>query len=147
MSTSEVQKSLSERFDEHRRMMKSIVSELEGLLLELSSLLKLQSKVFTYRQEAVEYQHDLMNILEGITKTYNEKYSARFKIYKENTQVMYRSEGQIQTLIEGELSTEKYQMGLFDIQISFMTETIKTIDKIIANINNRLTLAKDFSIV
>lgn len=102
----------------------------------------LQYDTYTLRQDAVDYYYYTMSILNKQYREYLKYYNEAFNRYKLNTTVRYSSDGNIQTLVEGELSTERYTVKMLEAQVAFMRETIKTIDSIIFGIKNKIEIEK-----
>lgn len=139
-------KLLEDSFTQRREYWMNWVTEMTKCLKYMDKLTDLQVEVFSRRQEALENYHTLSNILAKRSKLYKEKSATMYnnlrplKVAPGSTTFMYGTERAITDQIEAQLSTDKYIIDLTESQMNYMSETIKTIDGIIYNINSRIKI-------
>jgi hypothetical protein len=139
-------KLLEDSFTQRREYWMNWVTEMTKCLKYMDKLTDLQVEVFSRRQEALENYHTLSNILAKRSKLYKEKYALIYnnlrpiKVSPGSTTFMYGTERAITDQIEAQLSADKYIIDLTESQMNYMSETVKTIDGIIYNINSRIKI-------
>ena len=136
---------LEEVFAQRRDYWIKWVDDMSTLVKTMDGLLTLQSEIYARRQEAVENYHNLTATLAKQTKIYKERYNEiynRIRVLKiPNTpNFVYGTEPALRNQVEGELSQEKYIIDIIENHISYMDQTIKTIDGLIYTISNRIKI-------
>lgn len=139
------QNTLEDVFAQRREYWMKWVDEMSTLVKSMDGILTLQSEIYARRQEAVENYHNLSATLARQTKAYKEKYNDvynRVRMIKiPNTpDYVYSKETSLRNQVEGELAQEKYIIDIIENHISYMDQTIKTIDGLIYNITNRIKI-------
>ena len=139
------QNTLEDVFAQRREYWMRWVDDMSTLVKSMDGILTLQSEIYARRQEAVENYHNLSATLARQTKAYKEKYNAvynRVRMIKiPNTpDYVYSKETSLRNQVEGELAQEKYIIDIIENHISYMDQTIKTIDGLIYNITNRIKI-------
>lgn len=136
---------LEDLFAQRRGYWMKWVDDMSTLVKTMDGLQQLQVEVYARRQEAVENYHNLTASLAKQTKQYKEKYSEiynKVRVMKipNTANYVYNTESAIRQQIEGELSQDKYYIDIIENHISYMDQTIKTIDSMIYNITNRIKI-------
>ncbi len=139
------QNTLEDVFAQRREYWMKWVDEMSTHMKSIDGILVIQSEIYARRQEAVENYHNLSATLARQTKLYKEKYNEiynRVRMIKiPNTpNYVYNTETSLRNQVEGELSQEKYIIDIIENHISYMDQTIKTIDNMIFNITNRIKI-------
>lgn len=139
------QNTLEDVFAQRREYWMRWVDDMSTLVKSMDGILTLQSEIYARRQEAVENYHNLSATLARQTKAYKEKYNDvynRVRMIKiPNTpDYVYSKETSLRNQVEGELAQEKYIIDIIENHISYMDQTIKTIDGLIYNITNRIKI-------
>lgn len=139
------QNTLEDVFAQRREYWMKWVDEMSTHMKSIDGILVIQSEIYARRQEAVENYHNLSATLARQTKIYKEKYNEiynRVRMIKiPNTpNYVYNTETSLRNQVEGELSQEKYIIDIIENHISYMDQTIKTIDNMIFNITNRIKI-------
>lgn len=135
---------IEQKFSERREYWITWITEMNTCLKDMDKIINLQSNVYTKRQEAVENYHSLAATIAKWTKVYKEKYANLYKdirMIKTSqgaTTYMFPTEAAIRDQIEAQLSDEKYLIDIMDSHLSYLDNTIKTIDGIIYAIQNRI---------
>lgn len=131
---------LSDALATIRQKWLNIVVKLNGKMRELSDLIDLQYEIYTRRQEAAEYHANLLNLIAKQSISYKKKYNECFKQYKEGSNVRYRSDKQIDQLIDGDLADTRYTIDLLQTHADYIRETVKTFDSMIFGIKQRIEI-------
>lgn len=136
---------LEENFAQRRDYWMKWVDEISTHMKSIDGLLVIQSEIYARRQEAVENYHNLSAVLARQTKAYKDRYNEiynRVRMIKiPNTpNYVYSTESSLRNQVEGELSQEKYVIDIIENHMSYMDQTIKTIDNMIFNITNRIKI-------
>lgn len=139
------QNTLEDVFAQRREYWMKWVDEMSTHMKSIDGILVIQSEIYARRQEAVENYHNLSATIARQTKLYKEKYNEiynRVRMIKiPNTpNYVYNTETSLRNQVEGELSQEKYIIDIIENHISYMDQTIKTIDNMIFNITNRIKI-------
>lgn len=137
---------VEQKFDERRNYWFTWIQDMNESLRKTETIVNLQATVFTKRQEALENYHSLSATLAKRVKIYKEKSA---NLYKEirlmktaqgASTFMFTNEGAIREQIDATLSDEKYLIDIMESHLSYLDNTIKTIDGIIFAISNRIKL-------
>ena len=137
---------VEQKFDERRNYWFTWIQDMNESLRKTETIVNLQATIFTKRQEALENYHSLSSTLAKRVKIYKEKSA---NLYKEirlmktaqgASTFMFTNEGAIREQIDATLSDEKYLIDIMESHLSYLDNTIKTIDGIIFAISNRIKL-------
>ena len=137
---------VEQKFDERRNYWFTWIQDMNESLRKTETIVNLQATIFTKRQEALENYHSLSATLAKRVKIYKEKSA---NLYKEirlmktaqgASTFMFTNEGAIREQIDATLSDEKYLIDIMESHLSYLDNTIKTIDGIIFAISNRIKL-------
>lgn len=105
----------------------------------IRELAEVQVDLFSDRQILLEYTAKLNQVTVKLNAKYRKDKSDRLKYYSETHQVKYGT-NEKNPLIEGDLSVLKERIDTVECQVSFLNETIKTIDFMIYGIKSRISL-------
>lgn len=128
-----------ERFENERKEWTEKIQSFSERMKDIKNLVYLQVDLFSNRQILLEYISNLGQIIIKLNNKYKKSKSERMKYYSEVHQVRYGTNEKT-PLIEGELSELKERIDILDSHISFLNETIKTIDFMIYGVKSRILL-------
>ena len=136
---------LEDLFAQRRGYWMEWVDGMSTLVKTMDGLQDLQVEVYARRQEAVENYHNLTASLAKQTRAYKEKYNeiynkVRLMKIPNTPNYVYNTESALRQQVEGELAQDKYYIDIIENHISYMDQTIKTIDSMIYNITNRIKI-------
>jgi hypothetical protein len=139
--TEETKKKIAKKFNDSRTTVSAeIYSNIEKLS-NLKTLKEAQVNMLSLRQRLLEDNHALLENLTVLRKKFREERSAEMENLSKNLQIRYQSNEKT-VVIEGKTSGTKEALELFENQVSFYNESIKTIDNIIFGIKTRLDIEK-----
>jgi hypothetical protein len=104
------------------------------------NLAELEVDAFSSRGMAVESKHSYISTLTNLTKSYKLLEADKVKAYV-NSGKKYTAE-QMKTIISADISDLWAQIEHLKAHVSFMDETIKTIDNIIYGVKYRIEIQK-----
>lgn len=110
-------------------------------LSNLKTLKDAQVNMLSLRQRLLEDNHTLLEHLSKLRKRFREEKAKQMESLSTNMQMRYQSTEK-NTIIEGRTSTTKEMLELFENQIQYFTESIKTVDNVIFGIKTRLDIEK-----
>jgi len=132
-------------FDGERAMWKEKISDLSQRMRDIRAVGEVQIELFSSRQQILEYNFKLGQILNKLNMKFRKDKADRLRFYSNSTnstQVRYGSNEKT-PLIESDLSDLIGKTDLIDNHMSYLTETIKTIDHFLYGIKSRIQL-EDF---
>jgi hypothetical protein len=97
--------------------------------------------MLSLRQRLLEDNHTLLEHVTLLRKKYRDERSIEMENISRNLQIRYQA-NEKNVVIEGRTSNTKESLEIFENQISFFNESIKTIDNIIFGIKTRLDIEK-----
>jgi hypothetical protein len=100
---------------------------------------EVQVDLYTSRQVLLEYQSKLAQAMIKLNSKFRKDKGDRLKFYSENTQVKYGANEKT-PLIEADLSMLKERMDIVEGQITYIQDTVKTVDHMLYGIRSRITL-------
>lgn len=110
-------------------------------LSNLKTLKEAQVNMLSLRQRLLEDTHSLLEHITMLRKKLREEKSDVMENLSKNLQLRYQSTEK-NVVIEGKTSATKEYLEMFENQVSFFNESIKTIDNIIFGIKTRLDIEK-----
>lgn len=143
MDDSNINLDFSDKFEKDRIEWTTKIQEMSNQLLKIESLSDLQIRVFSERQIAVDYKHFIISKISKVNKVIRKKYAERYDFYSlpNNKECQYRYPEQAKTQkIWSDLADINYIKEVLENHLSFMDNTIKTIDNIIFGINNKIKI-------
>jgi predicted amino acid-binding ACT domain protein len=132
---------LTEKFSKERKKLSNEILENIQKLNSLKTLKEAQVNILSIRQRVLEDMHTLLDNLTNIRKDYRQKRSTSLENLSKNLQLRYQANEKT-VIVDGELSVSKQLIDIFENQISFYTETIKTVDNVIYGIKTRIDIDK-----
>lgn len=141
MMTEETKKKISKKFSDSRASVSTEIYENIEKLSNLKTLKEAQVNMLSLRQRLLEDNHTLLENITVLRKKFREERSSEMENLSKNLQIRYQSNEKT-VVIEGRTSNTKESLELFENQVSFYNESIKTIDNIIFGIKTRLDIEK-----
>lgn len=127
------------KFSEERAEWTEKIRTLSIRMKNIRELSEVQVDLYSSRQILLEYSAKLGQVMTKLNSKYRKDRGDRLKFYSENSQIKYGANEKT-PLIEGDLSDLKERMDIVENQISFINETIKTVDHCLFGIKSRITL-------
>lgn len=117
------------------------IKSLNAMMKDLPSLNELLNKLYSERQNAVDYFFVLQKILLKLSIEYKKEYAFNYnELKKGSAQLRYSTESSISVQIESILSEKKLNIELIDSHCNYMKETIKSIDSIIYAVSQKIKI-------
>ena len=132
---------ISKKFQERRAEVSKEIYENIEKLSGLKTLKDAQVNILSLRQRLLEDNYALMESLTTIRKKYRDDKAAEMENLSKNLQIRYQA-NEKNMVIDGKTSSIKESLEIIENQISFFTDSIKTIDSIIFGIKARLDIEK-----
>ncbi|CAB4159519.1 hypothetical protein UFOVP699_255 [uncultured Caudovirales phage] len=137
----ETKKKISESFKARRSEISAEIYTNIEKLSNLKTLKEAQVNMLSLRQRLLEDNHTLLEHLTILRKKYREERSVELENISRNLQIRYQANEKT-VVIDGRTSATKESLEVFETQVSFFNESIKTIDNIIFGIKTRLDIEK-----
>lgn len=126
-------------FTKEREEWKDKIHELSIRSKNIREIAEVQVELYSNRQILLEYAYKLGQILVKLNSRYRKERGERMKFYSESSQIKYGTNEKT-PLIEADLSDLRERIDLVDNHMSFMNETIKTVDHFLYGLKNRIYL-------
>jgi hypothetical protein len=137
----ETKNKIIEKFQKRREeVSKEIYTNIEKLS-NLKTLKEAQVNMLSLRQRLLEDNHTLFEHITTLRKKHRDDRSLEMENISRNLQIRYQA-NEKNIVIEGRTSITKEALEIFENQVSFFTESIKTIDNVIFGIKTRLDIEK-----
>ena len=130
---------IEEKFNTERGEWTERIRELSIRIRNIREIPEVQVELYSDRQKILEYTYKLGQILTKLNSQFRTERKNKMIYYSEEHNVRYGANEKT-ALIDGELSDIKRKIDIFDNHMSFMNETIKTIDHFIYGIKSRISL-------
>lgn len=127
------------KFSEERAEWTEKIRVLSVRMKNIRELGEVQVELFSSRQILLEYSAKLGQVMTKLNSKHRKDRGDRLRYYSENSQVKYGANEKT-PLIEGDLSELKERIDIVENQISFINETIKTVDHCLYGIKSRIAL-------
>jgi len=137
----ETKAKISKKFQDRRAEVSKEIYENIEKLSNLKTLKEAQVNMLSLRQRLLEDNHTLLEHVTLLRKKYRDERSIEMENISRNLQIRYQA-NEKNVVIEGRTSNTKESLEIFENQISFFNESIKTIDNIIFGIKTRLDIEK-----
>jgi hypothetical protein len=137
----ETKAKISKKFQDSRSKVSKEIYENIEKLSNLKTLKEAQVNMLSLRQRLLEDNHSLLEHITALRKKYREDKATEMENLSKNLQIRYQSNEKT-LVIDGKTSTIRESLEIFENQISFFNESIKTIDNIIFGIKTRLDIEK-----
>lgn len=132
---------LAQKFKTRRGEVSSEIYENIEKLSNLKTLKDAQVNMLSLRQRLLEDNHTLLEHMTNLRKKYRDERGAEMERLSKNLQIRYQANEKT-VVIDSKTSNTKEYVDLFENQISFFNESIKTIDSVIFGIKTRLDIEK-----
>jgi len=129
------------KFQKRREDVSKEIYESIEKLSNLKTLKEAQVNMLSLRQRLLEDNHTLLEHITVLRKKFREEKSVEMDNISRNMQMRYQSTEKT-VIIDGRTAATKEFLEIFENQVSFFTESIKTIDNIIFGIKTRLDIEK-----
>jgi len=137
----ETKSKISKKFQDRRSEVSKEIYENIEKLSNLKTLKQAQVNMLSLRQRLLEDNHTLLEHVTLLRKKYRDERSVEMENISRNLQIRYQA-NEKNVVIDGRTSNTKESLEIFENQISFFNESIKTIDNIIFGIKTRLDIEK-----
>jgi len=145
MSEPSTKKSISDKFQVRRAdVSKEIYQSIEKLS-NLKTLKDAQVNMLSLRQRLLEDNHTLLEHITLLRKRLRDEKAEAMESVSKNLQLRYQSNEKT-IVIDGKTSATKEYLEIFENQVAFFTDSIKTIDNVIFGIKTRLDIEKTLGI-
>lgn len=128
-----------EQFSNERSEWTERIRELSVRMRNIREMAEVQVELYSDRQRLLEYAYKLGQILTRL--------NAKFRADRKNKMVYYSEEHNVRyganektALIDGDLSDIKRKIDVVDNHMSFMNETVKTVDHFLYGVKSRISL-------
>lgn len=139
MSTEEKTSEFEEKFTDEREEWTERIRELSVRMRNIREIGEVQVELYSDRQRALEYTYKLGQLLTKMNAKFREERRNKMVYYSEQHNTRYGANEKT-ALIEGELTSLKRRIDVVDNHMSFMNETVKTIDHFLFGIKSRISL-------
>jgi hypothetical protein len=140
-SAKDTKQNISEKFQNRRaEVSKEIYQNIEKLS-NLKTLKEAQVNMLSLRQRLLEDNHTLLEHITMLRKKFRDERAEVMETLSKNLQLRYQANEKT-VVIEGRTSNTKEYLEIFENQVNFFNESIKTIDNIIFGIKTRLDIEK-----
>lgn len=132
---------ISKKFEGRRKEVSSSIYTNIEKLSNLKTLKDAQVNMLSLRQQLLEDNHTLLEHLTSLRKKLREEKASEMENLSKNLSLRYQA-NEKNLVIDGRTSATKEYLEMFENQVSFFTESIKTIDNVIFGIKTRLDIEK-----
>jgi hypothetical protein len=130
---------IEEQFTAEREEWTERIRELSVRMRNIREIGEVQVELYSDRQRLLEKAYKMGQILSKLNSKYRAERKAKMMYYSEEHNVRYGSNEKT-TLIEGDLNEIKRKIDVVDNQMSFLNETVKTIDHFLYGVKSRIAL-------
>jgi hypothetical protein len=132
---------IAEKFQVRRKEVSNEIYENIEKLSNLKTLKDAQVNMLSLRQRLLEDNHTLLEHITMLRRKFREEKANEMENLSKNLQLRYQS-NEKNVVIDGKTSSTKEYLEIFENQINFYNDSIKTIDNIIFGIKTRLDIEK-----
>lgn len=132
---------ITKKFQDRRADVSKEIYENIEKLSNLKTLKEAQVNMLSLRQRLLEDNHTLFEHITSLRKKYRDDRSTEMENLSRNLQIRYQANEKT-VVLDGRTSVIKESLEIFENQVSFFTESIKTIDNIIFGIKTRIDIEK-----
>jgi hypothetical protein len=133
--------SIVSKFEKRRKETSSEIYQNIEKLSSLKTLKEAQVNMLSLRQRLLEDNHTILEHVIILRKKYRVDRANEMENISKNMQMRYQSTEK-SVIIEGRTAARKEYLEVFENQVEFFNESIKTIDNIIFGIKTRLDIEK-----
>lgn len=138
-------KSISEKFSDRRAETSKNILEIIELMYDLKNLRDAQVQALSLRQKLLEDNHTLLDHLIVIKRRLREEKGNIMQDISQNIQTRYGTSEKT-VVIDGRTANTREVIELFENQINFFADSIKTVDNIIFGFKTRLDIDKTLGV-
>lgn len=131
---------LEEKLQNTREYWTKVIHELNEHMKDLGGLQNLLNRVYSKRQDCVEYLSNLRVVLGKLKLAHKSQYAKLYANYKLNGQLRFSSDSSLNTQIESDLYDINEKINFIATHTEAMIETLKTIDNMIYGISQRIKI-------
>lgn len=135
------QEKMAARFEKQRGTISKEIYENIGYLSKLSTLGQAQVNMLSLRQRLLEDNHTLLEHVTKLRRDYRKLRASALEKLSTNQQYRFQSKEK-DSLVDGKVSDTKHWMEMFENQIAFCNDSMRTVDNIIFGIKTRLDIEK-----
>ncbi len=136
---SDQQENFEDTFNRERTEWTERIRELSVRMKNIREIAEVQVDLYSDRQKLLEYAYKLGQIVSKQNAKFRSDKRTKMIYYSEEHNVRYGSNEKT-SLIEGDLSDLKKKIDIVDNHVSFVNETIKTVDHMLYGIKSRISL-------
>jgi hypothetical protein len=136
---SDQQENFEDTFNRERTELTERIRELSIRMKNIREIAEVQVDLYSDRQKLLEYAYKLGQIVSRQNAKFRSDKRTKMIYYSEEHNVRYGSNEKT-SLIEGDLSDLKKKIDIVDNHVSFVNETIKTVDHMLYGIKSRISL-------
>ena len=136
----EGQDTMESRFSKERVEWKAKVQNMSTMMKRLPDVAELMTNIYTERQQAVEYYHYLLTLLQKVNKTYRKQFSEKYDFYTYKSQKRFPNERVKEIQIMADLGPILIIREQIENHSKYIDKTIGTIDNIIFGIKSRIEI-------
>ena len=134
-------RTISEVFREKRESFSGEIYVGIKLLENIQKITQAQVTFLSLRQRLLEENHTLIEHFTQLKKVYREKKGEEWVDASKSHQVRYNANEKT-TIVDGKTATIKERIEQVENQISFYSESIKTVDAVLFGIKTRIDVQK-----
>ena len=135
------QEKMAARFEKERTKVSKEVYENIGYLTKLTTLGQAQVNMLSLRQRLLEDNHTRLDHITKLRKEYRKKRALALEQLSSNQQYRFQSKEK-DALVDGKISETKQWLEMFENQVQFFNDTMRTVDNIIFGLKTRLDIEK-----
>jgi hypothetical protein len=141
MSQENAKEKILKKFEAKRKEISATLYTNIEKLSNLKSLKDVQVNMLSLRQQLLEDNYALLDHITSLRKKMREEKAVELENISKNLNLRYQSNEKT-VVIDGRVSATKEYLEIFENQVSFFTESIKTVDNVIFGIKTRLDIDK-----
>jgi hypothetical protein len=128
-----------EQFSTERSEWTERIRELSVRMRNIREIAEVQVELYSDRQKLLEYAYKLGQILTKLNAKFRSDRRTKMVYYSEEHNTRYGANEKT-ALIDGDLSEIKRKIDVVDNQMSFLNETVKTVDHFLYGVKSRISL-------
>jgi hypothetical protein len=136
---------ITKKFQDRRAEVSNEIYENIEKLSNLKTLKNAQVNMLSLRQRILEDNHTLFEHITTLRKKYRDDRSLEMENLSRNLQIRYQANEKT-VVLDGRTSNIRESLEIFENQVAFFTESIKTIDNIIFGIKTRIDIEKSIGL-
>jgi hypothetical protein len=128
-----------EQFSTERSEWTERIRELSIRMRNIREIAEVQVELYSDRQKLLEYAYKLGQILTKLNAKFRSDRRTKMVYYSEEHNTRYGANEKT-ALIDGDLSEIKRKIDVVDNQMTFLNETVKTVDHFLYGVKSRISL-------